>query len=456
MKLRIYNTLSGRKEEFIPIRPDKVGMYVCGPTVYSRAHLGNARSAVVFDVLYRTLRWLYPDITYVRNITDVDDKIYRASLELGIDIRELTENTTEMYHEDMCALNVLPVDIEPRATEHIADIIEFIERLIEDGNAYCSNGHVYFNVSSYPGYGKLSKKNADELLAGARVETSPFKRNPLDFVLWKPIDDNFKIGWKSPWGVGRPGWHIECSAMSRKYLGDRFDIHGGGLDLVFPHHENENAQSCAVTRQEVMANYWIHNGYLNVDGGKMSKSIGNFYYVHDLLEHYDGEVIRLSFLMTHYASPMNFGFDILKTAKNILDRWYRAIAENYESLSLEDGPPIREVFVALLDDLNTPKALSILSATIAEINKAHDNKAKLIQLFVRTCRTCLGIMSKDPREYSRGVSDGHLQYIEDQIAARTAAKKNKDYKTADEIRKALQDVGIILEDTENGTKWRQG
>ncbi|MDR1234361.1 MAG: cysteine--tRNA ligase [Holosporales bacterium] len=452
MKLRIYNTLSGKKEEFVPIHDDRVGMYVCGPTVYSRAHLGNARSAVVFDILYRTLGRLYPTVTYVRNITDVDDKIYRASIELGIDIQELTENTTKMYHEDMEALNVLPVDIEPRATEHIGDIIAFIERLIANGNAYCSHGHVYFDVSSYADYGKLSKKNAGDLLAGARVETSPFKRDPLDFVLWKPVDENFRIGWESPWGSGRPGWHIECSAMSMKYLGDRFDIHGGGLDLIFPHHENENAQSCSLTKQDVMANYWVHNGYLNIDGEKMSKSIGNFYFVHDLLEHFDGEVIRLAFLMTHYSSPMNFSFDSLKTAKNILDRWYNAVADYYDPVS--DTAVLPEVYEALLDDLNTPRAISLLSSIVVDINRTTDKK-ELVSLFIQTCRSCLGIMHKDPREWFGSVDDDQLSYIENQIAKRTEAKKNRDFKTADTIRDTLQSMGIVLEDTEAGTKWKK-
>ncbi|MDR2074596.1 MAG: cysteine--tRNA ligase, partial [Holosporales bacterium] len=325
MHLRIRNTLSGKIEDFKPVDCNNVRMYVCGPTVYDRAHLGNARPAVVFDVLYRILKKLYSNVTYVRNITDVDDKIYARAIEKGISITDLTEETTRMYHSDTEALNVLLPDAEPKATDHIKEMIDLISVLIESKHAYVSNNHVYFDVSSFRDYGKLSRKNTDELLSGARVDISEHKKSSLDFVLWKPTDENFKVGWKSPWGIGRPGWHIECSAMSLKYLGEFFDIHGGGIDLIFPHHENEIAQSCAISGRQSMAKYWIHNGHLTVDGEKMSKSLGNFFTVHELLEKYDGEVIRLSLLMSNYSSPLNFSYSLLEQAKNMLDRWYNSI-----------------------------------------------------------------------------------------------------------------------------------
>ncbi|MDR0552478.1 MAG: cysteine--tRNA ligase, partial [Holosporales bacterium] len=328
LTLRLYNTLSGKIEDFVPITRRNVRMYVCGPTVYDKAHLGNARPAVVFDTLYRLLRILYPKVTYVRNITDIDDKIYRAAVERGISMEELTRGTIERYRADTLALNVLPPDVEPRATEHIADIIKFIKRLVTNGSAYVANNHVYFDVLKYKNYGALSKKNIEDLIAGARVEISENKRNPLDFVLWKPADENFDIGWESPWGKGRPGWHIECSAMAHRHLGFPFDIHCGGLDLVFPHHENEMAQSCSFggsRSPHTMAAYWVHNGHVNIDGAKMSKSAGNFLTINDTLREYDGEVVRMSLLMSHYSSPINFSENMLLQARSILSRWYRAV-----------------------------------------------------------------------------------------------------------------------------------
>ncbi|MDR1476247.1 MAG: cysteine--tRNA ligase [Holosporales bacterium] len=459
MKLRLRNTLSGKKEEFVPIDQETIRMYVCGPTVYSRAHLGNARSAVVFDILYRSLKKIYPKVIYVRNITDIDDKIYKAATERGISIGKLTEETIKMYHEDIAAIGVLPIDFEPRATKHIDDIISFIEKLIENGNAYCSSNHVYFSVSSFEKYGQLSKKNADELMTGARIEPSSLKKNPMDFVLWKPSNDDFKIGWDSPWGYGRPGWHIECSAMSLKYLGTRFDIHGGGLDLIFPHHENEIAQSCSLTQQEVMANYWIHNGYLNVDGVKMSKSIGNFYTVHELLQDYDGEVIRLSLLMTHYSAPMNFSLDSIRMAENILNRWYKAIRSfSGHGGEFEDSELFFEdVFEAMLDDMNTPLAISLLSAKAHDIDKV-DANLELVAIFVNTCRNLLGLsMRSDKRKIleQRRLTDEQILEIELKVAERKEAKMRKDFAKADEIRDFLLKDGIVLEDTRNETLWRK-
>ena len=449
MKLKLYNTLSGKLEEFNPIDENNIRMYVCGPTVYDRAHLGNARPAVVFDTLYRILQKLYGNVTYVRNITDVDDKIYKAASEKNISIKELTEETTKMYHADMEALGVLPVTIEPKATEHIKDIIKFIEGLVSEGNAYVSNNHVYFDVSSFKDYGKLSKKNMEDLISGARVEISESKRNPLDFVLWKPIDERFNLGWDSPWGVGRPGWHIECSAMSRKYLGEIFDIHGGGADLIFPHHENEIAQTCALTRKNKMANFWIHNGHLNINGTKMSKSLGNFLTVHELLEKFDGEVIRLTFLMTHYAAPMNFSFDGLSQAKNILDRWYNSV----RNLKIQRTPEIfQDVFETLLDDMNTPKAISILSSKVDEINRSQN--LEFASIFVNTCQTILGIMKKSADDWFCCVDCEKKDWIEKKIQERQDAKKSRDYAKADAIRNELSRCGILIEDTKDGTTWK--
>jgi len=450
MKLRIHNTLSGKIEDFFPIDKNNVRMYVCGPTVYDRAHLGNARPAVVFDILYRILQTLYKKVTYVRNITDIDDKIYKASIEKNIAISDLTKKTTAMYHDDMAELNVLPVTIEPKATEHISDMIEFIKNLVINGKAYvANNGHVYFDINLSQDYGQLSKKNMEDLLSGARIEISENKKNPLDFVLWKPIDERFNFGWDSPWGTGRPGWHIECSAMSKKYLGEIFDIHGGGADLIFPHHENEIAQSCALTHQRHMANYWIHNGHLNIEGQKMSKSLGNFLTVNELLKDFSGEVIRLAFLSTHYRSPMNFSFEGLKQAKNLLDRWYTAL----RGIEITSTNKIfDDVFDALLDDMNTPKAISILCAKIDEINKTRSSEFSGI--FVNTCQKLLGIMQIKICDWFCCVDSNKHAWIESKIQERAVAKQNKDFATADAIRAELLENCIAIEDTKNGTIWK--
>lgn len=450
MNLRLYNTYSGIVETFHPIDPNHIKMYVCGPTVYDRAHIGNARPAVVFDVLYRILKVLYKNVTYVRNITDIDDKIYKASIEKNISISELTKSTIRMYHEDIAELNVLPVNIEPKATDHINGMITFIQRLLERGNAYISNDHVYFDVSSFKSYGKLSKKNKSDLISGARIEVSEFKRNPLDFVLWKPIDNEFNFGWDSPWGKGRPGWHLECSVMSQKYLGEVFDIHGGGIDLVFPHHENEIAQSCAHNSNEKMANYWIHNGHLNINGIKMSKSLGNFFTVHELLEKYKGEVIRFTFLMTHYSSPMNFTFDILNQSKNILDRWYNTL----RNIKINHFADIdQKVFEAVLDNMNTPKAISILNSRIDALNKSHNSK--FAGIFVNTCRRLLGIMQTDPNDWFCEIDSDKREWIEKKIQERNEAKQQGNYQLADSIRDELKQENILIEDSKTGTIWKK-
>ncbi|MDR0744802.1 MAG: cysteine--tRNA ligase [Holosporales bacterium] len=448
MQLKLSNTLSGKKEIFVPIDENNIRMYVCGPTVYDRAHLGNARPVVVFDILYRVLKLLYNKVLYVRNITDIDDKIYNAAKSKNIDIQELTEENIKFFHDDISKLNVLDVDIEPRATEHIPDMIQFIEKLIENNNAYLSNNHVYFDISSFENYGKFSKKNLNELKEGARIKVAEIKKNQMDFVLWKPVDKNFDFGWESPWGKGRPGWHIECSAMSDKYLGEIFDIHGGGIDLIFPHHENEIAQSCSIKKMQTMANYWVHNGHLTLNSIKMSKSGGNSFTVNEFLEKFDGEVLKLAFLTTHYASPLNFSLGMLAQAKNILDRWYNAIKD----LKLDKFSTIsQDVLDAILDDLNTPKAISILSKMVDNINKGQIAEAPAL---VGTCRRVLGILMKDPVDWFRNVDLQKEEWIKEKINQRAIAKDNKNYQLADDIRNELLRAEIVIEDTANGTIWK--
>jgi cysteinyl-tRNA synthetase len=426
-------------------------MYVCGPTVYDSIHVGNARAAVVFDVLHRILRNLYDKVIYVRNITDVDDKIYAAASGRNISIEELTQKTIADYHDDLEALNVLPVTHEPRVTNHIVEIIEFVTKLICTRHAYVSEGHVFFDVASCKNYGILSNKNMDDLMAGARVEISDLKKNPLDFVLWKPSDEKFPIGWESPWSFGRPGWHIECSALALQYLGEQFDIHGGGADLVFPHHENEVVQTCAYSGRKAMANYWIHNGHLTICGDKMSKSLGNCITVCEIRKKYTGEVIRLALLMTHYAAPMNFDFALLDQAKNILDRWYTALRD-VATIPWTDETD-SAIIDALLDDMNTPKAISIASAMVDRINKALD-KQRLAAVFVNTCRKFLGIMTIDVTQWFCDVTFEKKAWIESKVMERTLAKMKKDFSTADAIRNELSKEGITIEDTSHGTIWK--
>ena len=393
--LQIYNTASRRKEEFRPIDKRHVRMYVCGPTVYDFAHIGNARPVVVFDVVYRLLKRLYPKVTYVRNITDVDDKINARAKETGEDIRTLTERTAQQFHEDIAALGALPPDVEPRATEHIAEMIAIISELLDKGYAYHEDGHVLFHVPSMPSYGALSGHSREELIAGARVEVAPYKRDPADFVLWKPSETTLP-GWDSPWGRGRPGWHIECSAMSMKYLGDSFDIHGGGRDLIFPHHENEIAQSRCAHPGSQFAKYWMHNGYLMAEGEKMSKSLGNFYTIRELLDEFPGEAIRLALLQTHYRQPLDFTKDNLRQAKQTLDRFYtalRAVAE------IEPADAAAEdVIKALEDDINTPLALAALHATLSDLNKAETEAEKArFKGVVLDGGSLLGLFQQDPK-----------------------------------------------------------
>ncbi|MGH6947434.1 MAG: cysteine--tRNA ligase, partial [Kiloniellales bacterium] len=434
----------------------RVRMYVCGPTVYDRAHIGNARPVVVFDVLFRLLRQLYgaEHVIYARNITDVEDKIIVAAKENGESIAALTKRTTEAYHADMAALGALPPSVEPRATQHIAGMIEMIATLIAKGHAYAAEGHVLFSVPSMSGYGKLSRRDRDEMIAGARVEVAPFKRDPADFVLWKPSTAE-QPGWDSPWGRGRPGWHIECSAMSAAHLGETFDIHGGGLDLVFPHHENEIAQSvCAHGKDFVHT--WMHNGYVVVNGEKMSKSLGNFFTVRQLLdEGWPGEAIRLALLSGHYRQPLDITRDKLSESKTQLDRLYGALRDRSDTLG--EGGPADGLLEALADDLNTPEALAQLHKAAGALNRAGKGAAAAAAKGeLLAGGRLLGLLEGSPEVWFKGASgDGAAGAIEARIAARQAARTARNFAEADRIRDALAAEGILLEDGPQGTSWRR-
>jgi cysteinyl-tRNA synthetase len=459
VSLNLYNTLTRKKEPFVPMDPAHVGLYVCGPTVYDSAHIGNARPVIVFDVLYRLLMRLYPTVTYVRNITDVDDKINAKSKESGQPIGAITERTTKAFHEDVGALGVLAPTVEPRATAHIAQMIEMIAVLIAKGHAYEAEGHVLFSVPSMPTYGQLSRRSQDEMIAGARVEVAPYKRDAADFVLWKPSGPDLP-GWDSPWGRGRPGWHIECSAMSKQYLGETFDIHAGGQDLVFPHHENEIAQSTCANGAP-FARYWLHNGFLLVEGEKMSKSLGNFFTVRDLLDQAPGEAIRLAMLSTHYHQPFDWTAEGLTRAKAALDRLYTALrlAEDVEPEGRDTVPT--PVLAALEDDLNTPLAISHLHELAGVLNKAEDSAERArAKGALLAAGDVLGVLQSSPESWFRwaprtaesGMDEAEISAL---IDARLAARKAKDFARADEIRAQLAAGGIILEDGPQGTTWKR-
>ncbi len=444
--LFLHNSLSRRKERFEPLDHQHVRMYVCGPTVYDLAHIGNARTMVVFDVMARVLRLLYPRVTYVRNITDVDDKINARAKESGEPIASITARTTADFHGDMAALGVLPPDQEPRATQHIAEMIEIIGKLIASGHAYAADGHVLFSVPSYRQYGHLSGRSPDELLAGARIDVAPYKRDAGDFVLWKPSPPDLP-GWDSPWGRGRPGWHIECSAMSWRYLGDTFDIHGGGTDLIFPHHENELAQSVCAFPGSHFARYWVHSGMLQVNDEKMSKSLGNFFTIREVLAMAPAEAIRFALIRTHYRSVADFSEAAMAEAKRELDRFYRAL-ERYPDIAAVDVPaPVME---ALCDDLNTPLALSAMHA-LSDRALAGDFDAAC---GLRAAGAAMGLLQEDAGAWFRG-GDADVAAIEAAIAERLAARKARDFARADSIRAELAAKGIILEDSPNGTSWRR-
>lgn len=454
--LHLHNTLSRQKEKFEPIDANNVRMYVCGPTVYDLAHLGNARPVVVFDVLYRLLKRHYPHATYVRNITDVDDKIMARAKESGETIDVITSRTIKAFHDDMGALNALPPDIEPRCTQHIPQMIAMIAALIAKGHAYEVQGHVLFNVPSMKNYGELSRRSRDELVTGARVEVAPFKKDATDFVLWKPSLPE-QVGWDSPWGRGRPGWHIECSAMAETHLGATFDIHGGGLDLIFPHHENEIAQSRCAHDNAPLANYWMHNGFLTFANDKMSKSLKNFFTVRELLAVAPGEALRLALLSGHYRQPLDFSQNSLFQAKSKLDRFYIALRAT-ASVQTDTVPPPEAVEAALMDDLNTPLAIAEIDRLAAELYRTDNPRAIKSQLLA--AGAALGLLQQDPEAWLRwqtanqsGPTDTD---IEAQIAARLAARKAKNYAESDRIRGALAAQGVILEDSAGGTTWRRG
>jgi cysteinyl-tRNA synthetase len=456
MELKLYDTLTRKKRVFTPLDPSNVRMYVCGPTVYDFAHIGNARPVIVFDVLFRLLRHLYgaEHVTYVRNITDVDDKINaRAAQEypalpLNEAIRKVTETTDRQFHEDVAALGCLPPSFEPRATEHIAEMRALIERLVKSGNAYVEQEHVLFSVASMPDYGKLARRSLDEMIAGARVEVAPYKRAPMDFVLWKPSKPG-EPAWPSPAGIttpGRPGWHIECSAMSWKHLGEIFDIHGGGIDLVFPHHENEIAQSRCVFHTPVMANYWVHNGFLQVEGEKMAKSLGNFVTIRDLLKDWPGEVVRLTMLLTHYRQPLNWTTNALRESQRTLDHWYELTSDAAPSLLCA------ETLDALADDLNTPKAVASLHELRAEAAKGTKPAAACLKASAQF----IGLLQETAdgwasfRPASIIIDENKVTTL---IAARNAARQAKNFQESDRLRDELAKMGVVVQDTKDGTTW---
>ncbi len=460
MTLRLYNTLSRKKEDFVPLDPDHVRMYVCGPTVYDLAHIGNARPVVIFDVLYRLLKSEFARVTYVRNITDVDDKIIVAARDKGIAIDTLTADTAKAFHADMSALGALSPDVEPRATQHIAQMIAMIEKLIAGGHAYAEQGHVLFDVPSMPDYGHLANRDRREMIAGARVEVAPYKKDPSDFVLWKPSTPE-QPGWDSPWGRGRPGWHIECSAMSETHLGESFDIHGGGLDLIFPHHENEIAQSTCAHGGKPFVRYWMHNGYLTVNGEKMSKSLGNFFTVRDLLAKAPGEAIRFYMLGTHYRQPLDWTLDGLTEAKRGLDRLYGALRGACDIKAAESDAPAG-VRAALEDDLNTPLAIAQLHETATALNKAVPNEERAaLKGALVAGGALIGVLQQDVEDWFKwapeGAAAGGLDEtrINDLIAARAQARKDRNFAEADRIRDELASAGVVLEDKADGTIWRR-
>jgi len=446
--LNLFNTLSKKKERFIPINDNKIGMYVCGPTVYDFPHIGNARPLVVFDVLFRLLKKIYGNnnITYVRNITDIDDKIIESSKKNNTSIKKLTEIITKSFHKDCNYLNCLRPTFEPKATEHINEMINMINNLLKYKHAYENEKHVYFSVSSFKKYGKLSNKNSEELISGSRVEVSKYKRNPLDFVLWKPSEDK-DPGWNSPWGRGRPGWHLECSVMSEKFLGKRFDLHGGGLDLIFPHHENEIAQSCCANKNDNFANYWIHNGFVTFNKEKMSKSIGNIVTVSKLREKVNGQVVRLALLSAHYKQPLDWNEKLIMDSQNTLDKWYNQFEKN------DPGEINEDLLKPLLEDLNTPEYIAKLHVLYDESSKGDKlSKSK----FLAACKL-IGLLEEDKQsweDFKKSKAKVDESFINKKIKDRNIARERGDYKLADVIRGELEDSGVMIEDKQDKTTWK--
>ena len=462
-ELMIHNTLSKKKEKFIPFDPEHVRMYTCGPTVYNYAHIGNARPAVISDLLVRVLRTLYPRVTYASNITDIDDKIIKASKETGVSIQEITKKYEKIYNQDMASLGVFPPDIQPHATDHIGDMIELVQMMIKNNTAYESEGHVLFDITGYAAYGKLSGRDREDQIAGSRVEVASYKRDPGDFVLWKPSVDD-QPGWDSPWGFGRPGWHLECSVMSEKSLGLPFDIHGGGMDLIFPHHENEIAQSCGAHGKDhdpaIFSRYWIHNGMLNMNGEKMSKSLGNIFYIRDFLDKHPGEVLRLALLSGHYRQPLNWTDEAIEHSKSILNRLYRVL-KKVENISVDlykfDSSTSR-VLDVLCDDLNTSRALAEINEIAKNLSKADSDELKIkYKAELLFSANLMGILYDSPDNWlgiGKTQDNVDSEKIESLINERNEARSSKNFQRADEIRSELNDIGIEIEDTSDGTIWR--
>ena len=443
--LKLTNSLTRQKELFKPINPKTITMYACGPTVYDNPHVGNARTLVVFDTLFRVLKKIYENVSYIRNITDVDDKIIEASKKKNKSISEITEDVTKVFHANCKSLNCLTPTKEPKATDHIIEMVKMTESLIKKNFAYEVEGHVYFSVSSFKKYGKLSNKNLDELKAGSRVEVSKLKKNPMDFVLWKP-SSNEDPGWDSPWGRGRPGWHLECSVMSEKYLGKQFDIHGGGLDLIFPHHENEIAQSCSNNSSEKFSNYWVHNGFVTINKEKMSKSLGNVISISEAVHKYSGQVVRLALLSAHYSQPLDWNDKLLEDQKSTIEKWYQL----YEDTNLEIPSYVIDM---LLDDLNTPGFIAKIHELYNAANKG-DNKSK--KLFNSACKL-IGLFDLNKNEWEslkKTNTDISEDLILKKIAARTSAKQKGDFKLADQIREELLNKGVIILDQKDKTIWK--
>ena len=455
-ELLLTNSAGGGKSVFKPIDPEHIRMYVCGPTVYNLVHIGNARPVVVFDTLFRVLQALYPKVTYARNITDIDDKIIVAARERDTDIMTLTQEFTDKFRKDMAALNNLDPSIEPQATAHVEGMLDLTARLIERGHAYVSEGHVLFDVTSMEDYGELSGRNLEDMLAGARVEVASYKRHPGDFVLWKPSRDD-DPGWDSDYGRGRPGWHLECSAMIHQHLGDNIDIHGGGRDLIFPHHENERAQSCCGYGGSFVGT-WMHNAYVDMDGEKMSKSLGNVRTVRELLEQYSGETLRFALLSAHYRSPLNFSKELLDNAQATLDGFYLALRNAGDTAAGASDAHLSPVFSALLDDLNTPAAIAELHQLAKALNKASENEKAAAKAALLAGGAVLGILSEDPVAWlSKSDPDGLTAEVIDQMLMdRAEAKATRDFSRADAIRDELNGAGIIIEDNASGATWRRG
>ena len=457
--IKIHNTLGNKKEVFVPIDEKHIRIYACGPTVYNYAHIGNARMAVVCDLLVRFMKHTYPKVTYVSNITDIDDKIINAAIETNTPIKDLTIKYEKIYNKNMLELGVLQPDIQPRATEHIEEMIALIKKLIEKNHAYVSENHVLFDVTSFKNYGLLSGRNKEDQIAGSRIEVADYKNNAGDFVLWKPSTDE-QPGWDSPWGRGRPGWHIECSAMAEKTLDLPFDIHGGGLDLTFPHHENEIAQSCAAhnfKNPKEYAKYWIHNGFVTMDGDKMSKSLGNIFLVHDLLQKYPGETLRLALLSSHYKQPLNWNSNIIDQAQKNLDRLYRVLKENDHIIMDEKTEPDEEVINALSDDINSSLAIFEINSIADKLSKCEQEEKSILKAKLVLSGKILGILQDSPNKWLKyGATNNNIDsnLIEELINKRKEARKNKNFNKADEIRIKLKEMNIEIEDTTDGTIWR--